>query len=162
MYHGNPIPEANTINAFNISWQQYNNIYMFPPFSCLGRALRKCCQEGTPATVIAPIWPSQPWFATLLRLSTQAPRLLPRHPSTLVLPHKPTETHPLSHKLQLAAFRVSPHPSEAREYRTTLPSSSANHGARARPSNTTPTPNSGLHFAVQGKQIVFLPMSTTC
>jgi hypothetical protein len=66
--------------------------------------------------IIAPVWPTQPWYSTLMRLMTTTPRLL-RHAHLLVLPHKPHLQHPLSPKLRLIACRVSAKPSPIRESR---------------------------------------------
>lgn len=54
-------PDAMTINAFTISW---NNCYFyaFPPFSIILKTLRKIISDKARGIVIVPLWPTQPWY----------------------------------------------------------------------------------------------------
>ena len=49
-------------------WSQYQ-LYLFPPFNLIGRALSKMCLEEVDcACLIAPTWPAQAWYSQLLRM----------------------------------------------------------------------------------------------
>ena len=99
-----PDPGAMAIDAFSLDWSLYNSFF-FPPFSVVGRTVQKIAADRATGTLVAPIWPTQAWYSTLLRLTDGTPRIL-THPQLLQLPHKPDLQHPLQ-KLKLAAFRIS-------------------------------------------------------
>lgn len=61
-------PDAFTINAFTISWNDHY-FYAFPPFSMVLKTLRKIVSDKARGIVVVPLWPTQPWyplFKTLL------------------------------------------------------------------------------------------------
>ena len=70
-------PRAPAIDALSQDWQG-QSMYMFPPFSLLSKVIQKLrtTQEGE-VILIAPWWPSQPWFSHLLRLCVDHPRFFP-------------------------------------------------------------------------------------
>ena len=53
-------------------WAEHNN-FVNPPFRLLPKVLAKVIQQKAYATVVAPLWPSQPWFRTLQGLLVAAP-----------------------------------------------------------------------------------------
>jgi hypothetical protein len=116
-----PDPGASAIDAFTLDWSMFN-AFFFPPFSLIGRTVHKILADRATGTVVAPIWPTQPWYTDLLRISRGTPRLL-RHHHILRLPHKPEASHPLLPKMRLAAFAVSATHSPHRESPLTPPSS---------------------------------------
>ncbi|XP_054834143.1 BTB/POZ domain-containing protein 9 isoform X1 [Eublepharis macularius] len=61
-------------DAFQVEWSG-PLCYAFPPFPLLARVLSKIQGEGATVILIAPFWPRQPWFHTLLRLQSQSIRL---------------------------------------------------------------------------------------
>ena len=64
-----PEPRALAINALSQDWQG-RSMYMFPPFLLLNKVIQKLRTTQTGEVIlIAPWWPSQPWFPHLLRLS---------------------------------------------------------------------------------------------
>ena len=64
-----PEPRALTIDALSQDWQG-RSMYMFPPFLLLNKVIQKLRTTQTGEVIlIAPWWPSQPWFPHLLRLS---------------------------------------------------------------------------------------------
>jgi hypothetical protein len=99
-------PEAVAINAFSIAWN-YNLVYLFPPFSILQQVLQKLEREGTKAILVAPNWPTQVWFSTILRLADAPPFPLPCSKGTVFLPHQPDSHHPLWKRLDLMAWSLS-------------------------------------------------------
>ena len=69
-----PEPRALAIDALSQDWQG-RSMYMLPPFPLLNKVIQKLrtTQEGE-VILIAPWWPTQPWFPHLLRLSVDHPR----------------------------------------------------------------------------------------
>ena len=69
-----PEPRALAIDALSQVWQG-RSMYMFPPFPLLNKVIQKLrtIQTGE-VKLIAPWWPSQPWFPHLLRLSVDYQR----------------------------------------------------------------------------------------
>ena len=64
-----PEPRALAIDALSQDWQG-RSVYMFPPFLLLNKVIQKLRTTQTGEVIlIAPWWPSQPWFPHLLRFS---------------------------------------------------------------------------------------------
>lgn len=72
---------------------------------------------------VAPVWPSQPWYASLLTLSCKEVHLLPAVPSLLMNQNRATPTSG-GDDLQLAACKLTSQVSTVRSFRNRLPSSS--------------------------------------
>lgn len=102
-----PDPGAQTIDAFTLDWSTYPLIYIFPPFSIVGRVLQKITADRASAVIVVPHWPTQPWFSRLQPLLVEPPLRIPVSQHTLYLPHDPSMAHPLAGKLSLWACRVS-------------------------------------------------------
>jgi hypothetical protein len=145
-----PEPGAVNINAFSMSWAD-SYVYLFPPFSLLTKCLQKLMFEGTDALLIAPLWPTQPWFAQILRLLTAIPVMLPKT-RMLYLPTAPRESHPLHH-LKLIACRLSGNPDKRNRFLTKLSESSATHGVKVHKSNTVLYYANGRDILIDGKLI---------
>ena len=150
-----PDPDASYINAFTIQWSDFNLSYMFPPYSMIGRCLKKLNDERAEAILIAPIWPSQPWFPKLLGTLVDAPRILPRTDELLSLPHKARKTHPLADTMKMMACRVSGCSFKAKAFRMKQPKSSWRHGELPQGRNTTYTSDDGRCFVTNGRLINF-------
>lgn len=85
---------ALSVDAFNLNWEAYDLIYVFPPFSQLLRIVRQADQQARNKTIIVyPDWPAQVWYTTLRASLKKGPFPLPRQPLT-----KP---HPLGRRLKL-------------------------------------------------------------
>ena len=56
-----PDPTAEVINTFCVPWHNLS-FYCFPPFSCIGKVLKKIISENANDILIFPNWPSQFWF----------------------------------------------------------------------------------------------------
>ena len=102
-----PDPGAMAIDSFTLDWSEFKLIYVFPPFSVVGRVLQKIVTDRAEAIVIIPHWPTQPWFSRVHHMLRQPPVILRVRPETLFLPHDPSRTHPMVGKLRLWACRVS-------------------------------------------------------
>ena len=67
-------PLVLAIDTLSQDWQG-RSMYMFPPFPLLNKVIQKLRTTQTGEVIlIAPWWPSQPWFPHLLRLSVEYPR----------------------------------------------------------------------------------------
>ncbi|XP_070212733.1 uncharacterized protein [Littorina saxatilis] len=99
-----PDPEAWETNAMDISWSGLE-AYAFPPFQLLTRVIRKAEQEGPSLLLIAPLWPSQPWFPDLLRLAQGPPIPLALTRGELIQPHTGS-LHAEPQLLNLHAWRL--------------------------------------------------------
>jgi len=97
-------PQAEATDAMLQDWSQENN-YLNPHIRMLPQIIRKILQVGCQATIIAPLWPSAPWFPLLLRLASDFSYINPRH----VIPAAPTgSAEPLkNHRWKLLAWRIS-------------------------------------------------------
>ncbi len=80
-----PDPGQIAVNAFHMSWQQYQ-AYIFPPFCLILRILQKIQQEQCTVVVVVPRWPTQTWWPKLVSLLIAYPILLPKTRDTLILP----------------------------------------------------------------------------
>lgn len=64
-----PDPDAVTVDAFTVSW---NNtfFYAFPPFALILKCLRKIIDDNAIGILVFPYWPGQPWYPLLIRMLT--------------------------------------------------------------------------------------------
>ena len=81
--------------------------YAFPPFCLINRVLAKVAALKVKIVLVTPVWPTATWYGRLIRLSCQAPLLLPEQPDLLLDARK--EAHPLilERRLRLAAWTLS-------------------------------------------------------
>lgn len=101
-----PDPMAIATDAFLFNWNQ-KELYAFPPMAIIRQVINKLqTSQDTYLTLIAPFWPRKEWFPDLLRLSVDAPRLLPQRRDLLRQPHFHRFHHDLQ-SLQLTAWRLS-------------------------------------------------------
>jgi hypothetical protein len=70
-------PEAVWIDAMKHPWTNERG-WANPPFALIGRVLQKVRAEKASIILVAPLWPAQPWFASLLAMITDVPMILPR------------------------------------------------------------------------------------
>ena len=147
-----PDPNAKDVDAFTISWRNVYN-YAFPPFSVMGRLLRKAQLEEAEMLVIAPVWATRPWFPRMLQMLVRPPRLLPLE--CIRLPQSQQQTHPMGKKLRLAVFRLSGRPIKCKAFRKTLPNSYSDHGEQVRINSMADTLDNGFRFVIHGKWIQF-------
>ena len=98
-----PDPDCQGVNAFTMSWGNLA-FYAFPPFSCLGRVIKKICHDKAKGILIIPDWPNQPWYTQYCTIVQKEITLTPR-PDILQLPGKDI-LHPLHRHLSLKAAVV--------------------------------------------------------
>ena len=101
-----PDPSACHIDAFSTNWSNFQG-YFFPPFSLMGRTLQKIYVDGATALVVAPDWPTQPWYTTMIEMMTESPIKIQPAQKNLILPEDPSQLHPLWKSLGLVAFVIS-------------------------------------------------------
>ncbi len=99
-----PDPDAYFVDAFSESWGRFYP-YVFPPFSVIGKVLRKVELEKVDIILVYPQWPSQLWYPRLVRLLRGHPIQIPG--SALELPQDRGKFHPLLKTLHLRACRLS-------------------------------------------------------
>ncbi|XP_060558153.1 uncharacterized protein LOC132718470 [Ruditapes philippinarum] len=147
-----PDPDAHAIDAFSLTWKNML-YYIFPPFSLLSKVLQKIEINGTEAVIVVPVWTTQVWWPSLLRLISGPCYILPSPQKILHLHHKPERKHPLT-KMKLAVFRLSGNPLKAEEYQLQLPTSLSNLGEKLQRNSTIVILNSG--FGSVGKREILL------
>ena len=115
-----PDPLSSATDAFTQNW---GNLfpYAFPPFSLIGRTLKKVKKHKISMIIVTPIWVTQPWYPLLLEMAIQDPLLLPNHKGLLVNPRR--EHHPLlmNGTMKLAAWLISENRGEQGRYQQQLP-----------------------------------------
>ena len=77
-------PEAWEINAFTLNWHNFKFSYIFPPFRLVGRCVRKMILEKARGVIVAPDWPGQVWYSTLLRDKRRARMFFRRDKNNLI------------------------------------------------------------------------------
>ena len=55
-------PQAAGMNAFLQDWNQWNSVYLFPPWSQILKVLEKMKSFKGHAILVTPFWPNQAWF----------------------------------------------------------------------------------------------------
>ena len=109
-----PDPGASAIDCFTLDWSSYSYVYIFPPFSLVGRCLQKILLDQADALIIVPHWPTQAWFTTLQTMLLRPPHQIRVRQGTLTLPHDPSTRHPLENRLTLWACKVSGTPTSTK------------------------------------------------
>lgn len=152
-----PDPGCSYVDAFTINWNTVGNVYLFPPFSLMGRCLQKIREEKAIGVVIAPLWPTQPWFAQLMEMLVDVPVIVCKKKGLLKLPTQDVE-HPLTGKLRIMACKVSGIISDNEVFRNKLPTYSCPHGNPALKNSTTRLLKDGFFTVVKGKSLHFLQL----
>ena len=118
-----PDPHAKYVDAMSIDWSIFQNVYAFSPFSLLSRLLKKLGETPTELRmlVIAPLWPTQPWYSRLVNSLVSIPIIITVQPQTLTLVHSPKKVHPMAKKLKLIAGIISSNPSAAKAFQNQFP-----------------------------------------
>ncbi|XP_028394441.1 uncharacterized protein LOC114518633 [Dendronephthya gigantea] len=146
-----PDPLAIQTDAFSMNWGKIRG-YAFPPFALIGRCLRQALsQKVVQLVLIAPVWPTQPWYPLALQMCTDLPLLFPMSTDLLEKDH---QSHPLTN-LQLAGWRLSADVSKQLTFQRKLENCCWQHGEEI-PPVLMPQPGiSGLAGVLNGKSIPF-------
>lgn len=98
-----PCPGSSGCDAFTIKWNDM--FYAFPPFCLLPKVLQKIIVDNVSGIVIAPYWPSQPWFPLFKKLCSS--KMLILSDSKLLLCPFTNRVHSLSPQIKLVAAVLS-------------------------------------------------------
>ena len=126
--------------------------YANPPWNLVGRVLSMVEHQEASLILVAPIWPSQPWYPKLLSQLVEIPlRIQPQRGLMLetregCLP----EVRP-----QLAVWPISGNATQARAFLKGLQTSSCLHGDGSHPNHMTHFVESGSAGVLNGIQIPF-------
>lgn len=97
-------PRAEAVDCFAQDWRGENN-WCVPPFHLIHKVLELVEQEGAVATLVVPMWESQPWWPVLVRLAVAwiplSSTAFVSGPSGYVEPWKSREWH-------FSAVRICP------------------------------------------------------
>ena len=149
-----PDPLAWKVDAFSFCWDPEILHYAFPPFSLVGKVLRKVELDGSLLVLVAPMWATQVWFPKMLHLLADVPVVLPS--ACLTLPQDPRAVHPMGDRLGLAGMLISGDPSRRKEFRRGLETFCVPPGRKGRRYSTEGTSIGGLTFVSQGQLIRFV------
>jgi hypothetical protein len=146
-----PDPLAERTDAFLQDWTGLK-AYANPPWNLVGRVLLKVEEQTTELVLVAPVWPSQPWYPRLLSMLVEAPLMIP-HQDNLMWETREgclSEVSP-----QLAVWPISGNTTQSRSFQEKLRTSCSHHGGIIHPNPTTPCVANGLAGALNGIQIPF-------
>ena len=156
-----PDPGAIFIDAFQYDWGNGEKFYIFPPFNLLGAVIQKIILDKGHGILIAPFWPTKPWFTQMAKLIVGESALIQVHDSTLFIPGRKDKTHPLAGKLQLLVCPVSGIASEGRAFRRQLQERSKMQPDYQPGNYTDPTCRDGTLIACQGTWIPYTALQCT-
>jgi hypothetical protein len=98
-----PNPGAEAVNTLRQPWCQING-FANPPPGLIGPVLRKAMREGASLTLIAPHWPTQPWWPHLMQPAVDE---IPLEPSRLSQPGDSNQSMPrAARRWKWSAFRI--------------------------------------------------------
>ena len=102
--------EADTfcVDAFTLKWTNFK-FFAFPPFSMILRVLRKIKNDLAQGIVVAPYWPSQPWYPLWADMLLGHPIYFEPNYDLLISPCRDVR-HPLASKMWLMAGMLSGRP----------------------------------------------------
>ena len=142
-----PDPYAEATDAFLQDWTSMKG-FANPPWNLIPRVLTKARTQRADVVLVAPVWKAQPWYAPLLSMLVDWPRLLP----------KQSITGSLSLDPQLAVWSISGRDSAVKAFQAKLPNWSSNRGGRRQTSLTTHSSGDGIAGVTNGIQIQFLDL----
>jgi hypothetical protein len=110
-----PDPLAWRVDAFSFPWDDLQ-AYAFPPFPLIRETLRRVGASSARILLIAPAWPNQAWYSTLLYLLAGQPLSLPLWRHLLRQPQTPV-WHQRPDYLDLHAWPLSGLESDRQDFR---------------------------------------------
>ena len=150
-----PDPFARYVDEFTVNWALYP-FYAFHPFIPVGRCLEKVRGDGATGLLIVPMWPTQSYFDSLLKMLVDLPLYFKETRTTLTNPSVEELTYPL--RVTLLVCRVSKIPFRVRDFRQKLPTSFCPCGKRVHLNNTMCTSRKMVHVSLSRQsQILVCP-----
>ena len=114
-----PDPGAWHTDAMSLDWNAIGDgLYCFPPTCMLSLILSRVQQQKATMTIIAPQWPQQVWYPTLLGMLIDSPVILPKIKDIVSDPA--TGKIMSNAKLRLVAYKVSGDCSRVRTFQKKL------------------------------------------
>jgi hypothetical protein len=142
-----PDPYAKAVDAFSQEWPPIG-AYAFPPFNCISRLLEYVRKRKISLILIAPAWPQQVWYPSLLALLRDYPRSLPENQDLLRNPAGQGHPMMINNSLHLTVWPLSGLTCHHQLFRNQLPSSSQLLSASPRNVHTGLVGNDGWLGAV--------------
>lgn len=97
-------PNSEIIDAFTFNWKNIK-FYAFPPFSLISKVLHKIKKDKAEGIVVAPFWPTQPWYPLWSKLIVSKVIYFEPKKDLLFSPFR--VEHPLHADLTLMAGKLS-------------------------------------------------------
>ena len=98
------------VDAFQINWSHLK-AYPFLPITLIGRVLAKAMRgkriDHSVLIIVTSMWPSQPWYTQLLRMSIQDSVFIPPFPNLWTDPNQNQHPSCQNQTLASAAWKVS-------------------------------------------------------
>lgn len=99
-----PDPGSEGVDAFTYKWTEF--FYAFPPFNLITRVLKKVQRDKITGIVVAPLWPTQPWYPLYKILSVSDVIIIKAKNDLLYDPYS-GRSHLLGKKTSLMAAVLS-------------------------------------------------------
>ena len=147
-----PSPNQTWLDSMSHSWRNERG-WVHPPFALIPRILRKVEQEQSTVTLIAPLWPAQPWFPLLFNLLVDFPLLLPEWSTLLLSPH-----HHKQPQWATVAWKISGRRCWQKEFRRELSITLSRCGQRKPTKAMRLIGSLGSHFAKNNHAMSLLLM----
>ena len=147
------------VDAFSFLWENIL-VYAFPPIPLIRKTLEHLEQSNCTMILIAPWWPSQLWFQTLMDSLLDAPRRLTVH-SKLLRHSIQGHFHKDPGLFNLHAWLISSNPLQIRDTRQKWLNSLPSAGGQVPGSSTTTDGRSGWTGVSENKLIHSTPLFLT-
>jgi len=116
--------------------------------------MKKIQRDKVEAIVVAPLWPTQIWFAQMLQMLVNIPYVIKAADNLLTLPYKEMK-QPLRHSLNLMVCRISGETMKNKEFLETQPAYYSLHEEAELKISTVDISKNGFHIVVKNKLIKF-------
>ncbi|XP_060587794.1 uncharacterized protein LOC132743278 [Ruditapes philippinarum] len=146
-----PSQYAYATDALSVAWQNMF-AYAFPPIQLIPKVLSHMKQYKCTVILIAPFWPRQQWFPTLLSMLVANPLQLPCSPD-LLSQCQGKVLHPEPEKLNLAAWMLSTECGRQRDFLKKLESCSNHLGVWEQEKTIVPNLNNFVVGVLHNKLI---------
>ena len=144
-----PDPTAETVDAFTMNWNTIFG-YAFPPFSLIGKVLKKVEQDNCKIVIVVPDWPTSFWYAKLFNMAIDTPFYLQKTPHPMTNPIDTTAN--IRAGVIVCCVAASTY---HRSYQTPSQGSSWRHGGLQLNNNIDHFLRDGTIFVKKGKKILF-------
>lgn len=146
-------PESSFVDCFSLDWNKFYS-YLFPPFSMIGRCVKKIQKDQAEVLFVGPLWPTQPWYVNILKLLVDTPIIIPARKKLLTLPYKDL-VHPLEKTLNLMVCRLSGASYKSEEFQKSLQISSWHPGDQGLRNNINHISGNGFFSVIKDRVINF-------